>query len=263
MSKTILITGATDGIGLLTAQKLGAQGHKILMHGRSAEKLDAAGRTVGGATERYLADMSVMAEIDAFADAVLAKYDRIDVLINNAGVFKTPHTRTTDGLDIRFVVNTLAPHHLTQRLLPILPKDGRIVSLSSAAQEPVDIYALAGNGTLEDFSAYAQSKLALTIWNAQMAAKHPQGPIFAAVNPGSLLASKMVKEGFGTPGNDLNIGADILVEAALGASFRDANGKYYDNDGAGFSAPHPSAADTAQAEAVMAAIVKTTKTLLL
>ena len=74
--------------------------------------------------------------------------------------------------------------------------------------------------------AYAQSKLALTIWSREMVKELPDGPIVVAVNPGSLLASKMVKEGFGIAGNDLQIGADILCQAALDDSFADASGKY-------------------------------------
>ena len=257
--KTILITGATDGIGLLTATKLVRAGHKVLIHGRSADKL-AVAMAETGASESFLADMSDMAAVEAMAVDFLAKHDHLDVLINNAGVYKTPAPRTANGMDVRFVVNTIAPYHLTERLLPIMPSDGRVVNLSSAAQAPVDLNAMAGNGALDDFAAYAQSKLAITIWSQEMARKRPQ--VFAAVNPGSLLASKMVKEGFGVAGNDLNIGADILIEAALGDSFLGASGQYYDNDGAGFSAPHGAASDAGHVKGVMAAIKSLTASLL-
>lgn len=258
-TKTILITGATDGIGLLTATKLVKAGHKVLIHGRSADKL-AAAMAETGAAESYLADMSDMKAVEAMAAEVLSKHDHLDVLINNAGVYKTPNPRTADGLDLRFVVNTFAPWHLTQRLLPIMPEDGRVVSLSSAAQAPVDLAAMAGKGALDDFAAYAQSKLAITIWSQELAKIHPQ--VFAAVNPGSLLASKMVKEGWGIAGNDLSIGANILIEAALGDSFANASGRYYDNDGAGFSAPHGAAADAGHVKAVMEVVAAQTAALL-
>ncbi|MEM1361855.1 MAG: hypothetical protein AAGF94_09085 [Pseudomonadota bacterium] len=78
--------------------------------------------------------------------------------------------------------------------------------------------------------AYVQSKLAITIWSAEMAKSLPEAPAVFAVNPGSLLASKMVKEGFGVAGNDLNVGADILVAASLAPDFASASGKSFDND---------------------------------
>ncbi len=105
MTKTILITGSTDGIGLLTAQKLAAQGHTVLLHGRSDAKLKSAAASVGGTNESYIADMSRMADVDALATEVLKNHRHLDVLINNAGVFKTPQTRTGDGMNISFVVN--------------------------------------------------------------------------------------------------------------------------------------------------------------
>lgn len=235
MTKTILITGSTDGIGLLTAKTLAAEGHTVLLHGRSAEKLEAAAKDVGGTSETYRADLSSLDEVEALAKAVSARHDRLDVLINNAGVYKTPQTRTPEGLDVRFVVNTIAPYLLTQRLLPIIPADGRVVNLSSAAQAPVDIGAMRGQGTLDHMGAYAQSKLAIAIWTQEMAKDHPHGPVIVSVNPGSLLASKMVKEGFGVAGNDLRIGADILRRAALSDEFAEASGRYFDNDSKRFA----------------------------
>ena len=254
MTKTILITGATDGIGLLTAQTLAAEGHRILLHGRNAAKLEAAAKTVGGTTEQYIADLSKRADVDALAAAICKNHSQIDVVINNAGILKAPNPVTKEGSDIRFEVNTFAPYTLTRDLLPILAKDGRVVNLSSAAQAPVDLEALLGRKTLDDMGAYAQSKLALTIWSREMAKELPEGPVIVAVNPGSLLASKMVKEGFGIAGNDLSIGVNILREAALGASFAEASGKYFDNDSGQFAQPHSAALDAAHSADVMQAI---------
>lgn len=256
MRKKILLTGATDGIGLVTARKLVAQGHHVLIHGRNADKLAAVEQELSalnaGAVASYVADLSTMADVLAMAQAVTEQHEQLDVLINNAGILKTPQPITADGLDVRFVVNTLAPYLLTQKLLPLMNNTGRVVNLSSAAQAPVDLNALNGKVQLgDDMAAYAQSKLAITSWSRSMAQANPQGPMVVAVNPGSLLASKMVKEGFGFDGHDINIGADILVRAALSDEFADVSGQYYDNDAKCFNAPHAEALDDAKAAALL------------
>ncbi|MEM9715437.1 MAG: SDR family NAD(P)-dependent oxidoreductase [Pseudomonadota bacterium] len=257
MTKTILITGATDGIGLLTAQKLGAAGHTLLIHGRSAEKLDHAADLIDAKVIKLKADFSDLDAVKAMAKEVTDQIDHLDILINNAGVLKTPKTETDAGYDVRFVVNTFAPYVLTKGLLPIMPQSGRIINLSSAAQAPVDPKAMRGEVALgEDMEAYAQSKLALTVWSQETALDHEEGPAFIAVNPGSLLASKMVKEGFGIQGHDLSKGADILIEAALGDGFEHASGHYFDNDIGRFSAPHAAAADGPHNIAIMKTLVE-------
>lgn len=261
MKKTILITGSTDGIGLETAKMLLAQGHHVLLHGRNPAKLAEAEKTLsalaqGEPVESYIADLSSMADVDALAKAVAEKHAHLDVLINNAGVFKTPKPITQDGLDVRFAVNTLAPFLLTQKLMPLLGASSRVVNLSSAAQAPVDLEALAGRVKLsDDFDAYAQSKLALTMWSRSMALSlKGMGPAIIAVNPGSLLGTKMVKEGFNTAGKDIRIGAEILTRAALADEFSAASGTYFDNDSGEFASPHPDALDPQKCEALVHAL---------
>lgn len=260
MTKTILITGATDGIGLETARLLAADGHHLLIHGRTPAKLERvadelSGIADAGPVESFCADLSRMAEVTRLAEQLLARDGQIDIVINNAGILKAPTTTTADGLDVRFAVNTLAPYLLTRHLLDRMAPDGRVVNLSSAAQAPVSLDAMAGQQQLSDMDAYAQSKLAITMWSRQMAEERtPGGPVVVAVNPGSLLASKMVKEGFGVAGNDLSVGANILIRAALAPEFADASGKYFDNDAGHFGPPHRDALDTAKTARVVAAI---------
>ncbi len=251
MQKTILVTGATDGIGLETARMLILLGHNVLLHGRSPEKLERTLSALpdGGRHESYVSDLSRMANVEALAKAVAEKHANLDVLINNAGVYSAPDLITTDGLDVRFAVNTIAPYLLTQRLLPLLGASGRVINLSSAAQSTVDPQAFVGRGNLSDLAAYAQSKLALTMWSHSMAlALKDDGPAIIAVNPGSMLGSKMVKEAFGVEGGDLRIGAEILCRAALSDEFAAASGHYFDNDSAQFTSPHPDALNPQKCE---------------
>lgn len=260
MTKTVLITGATDGIGLATAHALVAQGHTVLAHGRSEAKLADLERTLAalpgaGRVETYRADLSRMAEVLGLAQAVAASHQRLDVLINNAGILRTPAVRTADGLDVRFAVNTLAPYLLTRQLWPLLGAGSRVVNLSSAAQAPVDLMALAGHGQLADMPAYAQSKLALTMWSCHLAhMPGTSGPMVVAVNPGSLLATNMVKDGFGVAGSDVGIGVRILMRAALADEFANASGQYFDNDAGRFAPPHAHCLDAQKTTALVQAM---------
>jgi NAD(P)-dependent dehydrogenase (short-subunit alcohol dehydrogenase family) len=256
MKKTILITGSTDGIGKATAEALVKEGHKVLLHGRNQNKLEAVKSElskIDGSTniETYSADLSDFSLVEQLANAASKDHQHIDVLINNAGVYKVPNKTADNGIDIRFVVNTISPYLLTKKLSPLLGSKGRVINLSSAAQAPVDIVALGEANRLSDDTAYAQSKLALTMWSRYLAqTQGDQGPSIIAVNPASFLGSNMVKEAYGMPGKDLQIGVDILVRAALSEEFSSASGLYFDNDKGAFSDPHPDALDPVKIKAV-------------
>ncbi|MCR9244684.1 MAG: SDR family NAD(P)-dependent oxidoreductase [bacterium] len=265
MQKTILITGSTDGIGREAAREFARQGQRVLLHGRNPAKLVTAVTDITATTraagidafevEGFEADLSNLAEVETLAQSVRERHGQLDVLINNAGVFVTSNPATSYGLDVRFVVNTIAPYLLTRELLPLLGNTGRVINLSSAAQSPVDIAALKGQTSVSDGAAYAQSKLALTMWSRSMARSTTgNGPMVVAVNPGSMLGTKMVEQAYGVAGADIRIGVDILCRAALSDEFATASGRYFDNDSGSFADPHPSALDERTCEQVVAAI---------
>ena len=173
-NKVILITGASDGIGKETAKALAKQGHTIIMHGRNPQKTKSAYEEVktksGNNNIEYLvADFLSLAEIKRFADNIKQKYDRLDVLVNNAGAQFTGKRETTaEGHEKTMSINVFAPHLLTILLLPLLKKSpsARIVTVASAAHK------MAGKPTLSDIEsknnysmgkAYGLSKL-YVIW---------------------------------------------------------------------------------------------------
>jgi len=197
MQKIILVTGSTDGIGLATARMLVSMGHHVLLHGRNPTKLENVERTLSGLpgsghVESYVSDLSRISDVEALAKAITERHTHLDVLINNAGIFRVADPMTQDGFDVRFAVNTIAPYLLTQRLVPLLGSSGRVINLSSAAQSPVDPDALTGRVTLpDDFTAYAQSKLALTMWSRNIALSlKDEGRRLLRLIPGRCLAAR-------------------------------------------------------------------------
>lgn len=241
MNKTILITGSTDGIGKLASLKLAEAGHQVYLHGRNADKLASviaevkaiATGALADNIDGFVADFSDLDAVRKMAVEVNEKLPKLDVLINNAGIYTTASATTKDGLDVRFVVNYLAPYELTNALLPLLKKSNkaRIVNLSSAAQAPISYKAFAGQDRLADKDAYAQSKLALTMWSMDLAETVAADDInVIAVNPGSLLNTKMVDEAYGEYWSSADKGANILTELAISDDFADDTGKYFDND---------------------------------
>lgn len=238
MQKNILVTGSTDGIGLLLAQKLVSEGHHVYLHGRNANKLaqvierikaDAHNAKVDG----FVADFSNLDSVKSMSEQVCECVPKLDVLINNAGVFNTEHPLNTNGQDVRFVVNYLAPYLLTNKLLSKLKtaNNARIINLSSAAQAPVSLGALEGSKQLSANEVYAQSKLALTMWSFDIAKQLKADNISViAVNPGSLLNTKMVQQAYGHHWSSADKGVNILYDLALSDEYANVTGQYFDND---------------------------------
>lgn len=247
MSKKILITGSTDGIGRLVAIQFAKEGQQLLLHGRSPEKLqqllaDIKSEVKDADVESYVADFGDFEAVKKMAQSIEQKHDQLDVLINNAGVFRSMLSSNDSGMDIRMAVNYYAPYILTHALIPLLEKSegARIINLSSAAQASISEALLTGKQQGPERDAYAQSKLAITMWSFYLAKKHPQLNVIA-VNPGSLLNTKMAREAFGNFWSPAEKGSDILYELALSPSLQQASGKYFNNDTGAFEKAHPDA----------------------
>ncbi|PKV48234.1 short-subunit dehydrogenase [Aquimarina sp. MAR_2010_214] len=247
MKKTILITGSTDGIGKLTAIKLAEKGHTVYVHGRSSEKLSAVISEIQTITKNenvkgVIGDFSDLDSVKRMTHQIKKEVLQIDVLINNAGVYNSSVSHNTDGIDMRFVVNYFAPYIVTNELLPLLNKgsEPRIINLSSAAQSSISYKTLLGKEKQSEGETYAQSKLALTMWSFYLA-KTLQEISVIAVNPGSLLNTKMVKKAFGNFWSSADKGANILCELAISEEYKGVSGLYFDNDRGDFGKAHPDA----------------------
>ncbi|WP_282051327.1 SDR family NAD(P)-dependent oxidoreductase [Maribacter aquivivus] len=253
--KHILITGSTDGIGKLLALRLAKEGHFVGVHGRTEAKLNATVTEIKAESKNdnlvgFLADYSNLLDVRKMAKEVTEKMPKIDVLVNNAGVFKAKIDNAANGVDVRLVVNYLAPYQFTNAVLPLLKKADapRIVNLSSAAQSPVSLNALQGGISLGANDAYAQSKLALTMWSFYLAKQEPSISV-VAVNPGSLLDTKMAKEAYGQHWSPAEKGVDILYDLAMTDSAE--TGKYFDNDKGNYAQAHPDAYDAKKIEELL------------
>lgn len=266
--KTILITGSTDGIGKLAAIKLAKDGHQIYIHGRNKEKLERVIQEIQNASGNnniggFVADFSDLKAVSTMAEDIKGEVPKLDVLINNAGIFKTSVTSEHKGFDIRFVVNYLAPYVLTSALLPLLEKgtDSRTVNLSSAAQSEVTEIMLAGGNIANVNDAYAQSKLALTMWSFDLAKKQDVTSVIA-VNPGSLLNTRMANEAYGQHWSPATKGSDILYDLATSDEYAGITGQYFDNDKGDpkgvFAKAHPDAYN----QKLISELIKKTETII-
>ncbi|GMV20344.1 MAG: retinol dehydrogenase [Acidimicrobiia bacterium] len=175
--KTVVVTGATSGIGLETARVLAGAGARLLLVGRSAERLAAAqtlvGRVGGESPRTYEADFASLRSVDALAVALTRDLSRVDVLINNAGSVFARRTLTVDGLEATFAVNHLAPMLLTQRLLPLLTAGApsRVITVASGRhfKGTLDFGDLGYARGYQILRAYARSKLANVLFASELA----------------------------------------------------------------------------------------------
>ncbi len=236
-SPLILVTGATDGIGKQTAIMLAQQGARVIVHGRTPERAAAAAEEVARQAGtpwvgQAWADLASLAEIHGMAEQILATYDKLDVLINNAGVFMRERVLTRDGFEATYAVNYLAPFTLTHLLLPHLRRSdsGRVINVCSNTHVRCrfDWDNLQGEREWDDSFAYASSKLSLMLFTVELARRLGGQRITSnALHPG-VVATKLLKEGFGVEGLDsLEKGAASSVYLALSEEGGRNSGKYY------------------------------------
>lgn len=236
--KTILITGSTDGVGRRVAERLATTGATVLVHGRNkarAEDLVCRIHDAGGKAAFYLADFSSLDEVRTLTDAVERDHDRLDLLINNAGIGTSGGDAgrqvSRDGHELRFAVNYLAGFLLTRRLLPLLRASGpaRIVNVSSAGQQPIDFSDVMLTRGYSGVRAYCQSKLAQIMFTFDLAEELAgSGVTVNGLHPATYMDTTMVRLSGVTPISTVDQGADAILNLATNDDLNGRTGLYFD-----------------------------------
>ncbi len=234
--KTALVTGSTNGVGRVVAERLAEQGWFVLVHGREVKRGAEVVRDIearGGHAQFFGGDLSVMAGVRSLAEAVAREHPRLALLINNAGIgFGRPGTgreETRDGFELRLATNYLAPFLLTRLLLPNLlsAAPSRIVNVASAGQDDIDFDDLQMERHYSGVDAYRRSKLALIMFTFDLAEElREQRVTVQSLHPATFMDTFMVREAGVAPTSTVDEGAEAILHAALGPS--SATGQYFD-----------------------------------
>jgi NAD(P)-dependent dehydrogenase (short-subunit alcohol dehydrogenase family) len=206
---TVLITGSTAGVGRYVAERLAEQGMTLLLHGRDQAKLNALVKEIGG--RPYLADLASLSDVRDLAAQVRADHDRLDVLINNAGVGSGVERRLTrDGHELHWAVNYLAPVLLTRLLSPIMGPGSRVVNEGSLGQDTIDFDDLTMDRRYSGTLAYCRSKLALAAWTFDLAEER-DGVAVNCIHPATYMDTDMVREAGISPWSTVEEGGDAVL----------------------------------------------------
>ncbi len=231
-----MVTGATDGLGKRVVQELAANGATVLLHGRSPERLQSTleelrKETGSEKATSYLADLSSLAAVRDLAERILSEHDRLDVLVNNAGIIARERKVSEDGYELTFAINYLSHFLLTRLLLPLLKDSApaRIVNVASAGQSPLDFSDLMLERGYDAMKAYSQSKLAQVMFTFELA-DHLRGAGVSvnALHPASLMDTKMVQSTFGCTMSTVEEGTEAVVRLAISPEIEGLTGRYFD-----------------------------------
>jgi NAD(P)-dependent dehydrogenase (short-subunit alcohol dehydrogenase family) len=236
--KTVLVTGATDGIGHETARQLGALGWRVIVHGRNEAKArraatDLAAEEKRGAYAPAWGDFSRLREVVALARQVLESAPSLDALVNNAGVSLGERTMTEDGFELTMAVNHFAHFLLTHHLLSALraAPAGRIVTVSSMTHSSgrIDPDDLVLAGQFDGYRAYATSKLANVLFTLALARRLAGTGVTANCCHPGVISTKLLHSRFGVGGAPVARGARTSVYLASSPEVATLSGKYFDD----------------------------------
>jgi NAD(P)-dependent dehydrogenase (short-subunit alcohol dehydrogenase family) len=252
--QTILITGATDGHGRALASQLAARGARLILHGRDDERgattlEEIRERTGNGELTFLRADLASLDEVRALAERVLEDNERLDALVNNAGIGTNlpgegGRLESRDGYELRFAVNYLSGYLLTRLLVPLLVESApaRIVNISSAGQAPIDFDDVMLERHYDGIQAYSQSKLAQVMFTFDLADELTDDGVTATcLHPATFMPTKMVRAAGARPASSLEEGMEATLRLVADPELDGVSGQYF--NGSRRAEPHPQARD--------------------
>ncbi len=237
MLKRILITGATDGIGRQVAFELASLGHEIIIHGKDAGKVDQIVKNINsrsgkGFADGVVADFSSLSQINNMVDEIYGKYDYLDVLINNAGIYMQQYELSVDNYEMTFAVNHLAAFALSLKLLQLIKRSnqGRVISVASAAHESspkICFENLQQKSHYSAYDTYAQSKLCNVLFCYELHERLKNTAVTSnCLHPG-VVDTKLLRAAFNIRGASLEEGAENSVYLADARELENISGKYF------------------------------------
>jgi NAD(P)-dependent dehydrogenase (short-subunit alcohol dehydrogenase family) len=241
--QTIVVTGATDGHGRALAGELAAAGATMALHGRDDTKglatiRDLRERTGNDKLQWFRADLASLDEVRDLASQLQSDLDRIDVLVNNAGIGATQpgdgrRMVSRDGYELRFAVNYLSHYLLTRSLLPVLVSSApaRIVNVSSAGQAPIDFDDVMLERGYDGVQAYCQSKLAQVMLTIDLAEElRGSGVTVNCLHPATFMPTKMVVAGGVQPISTIEEGVEATMRLVAAPELDEVSGRYFNGE---------------------------------
>ena len=237
MSKNVLITGSTDGIGKQSAIDLAKMGYHVIVHGRDEESANKAIEEIANESGRndikgFSGNLESLAEVKKLADALRQEYDHMDILVNNAGIFQKEREITEDGFEKTFQVNYLSHYLLTRLLLDLLHKGDkpRVVNVSSMVHSTaIDFENLQGEQDFVGSKAYGISKLCNVLFTYKLAREADESELISnCLHPG-VISTKLLKQNYGDMGSAVQEGSENILYVATSSDIEGVSGKYFVN----------------------------------
>ena len=243
--KTVMVTGSTDGLGREVALRAARLGAHVIVHGRNQERGKAVVAEIEklgkGGAKFYAADFASLVEVRTLAQAIRRDYKRLDVLVNNAGIWIRDRQVSKDGHELHFAVNYLSGFLLTRELLPLITASApsRIVNVSSLSASPIDFSDVMLERPGRAGQGYGQSKLAQVFFTIDLAAElKDKNVIVTALHPATLMDTTLVREAGASARSTVDEGATAVMQQVTGNV---QSGQYY--NGLQQGRPHQQASD--------------------